>query len=104
MATGGAMPTGQVPAWLVPVLMLGGVIVALVALNASVSGEDSDPSIFPRDDGASTLYDACDAGDMGACDLLYYQSPYGSDVEYFGSTCGYVSSSELTGSCEDFYG
>ena len=33
-------------------------------------------------------YDACAAGDMTACDDLFFQSPYDSDLEQFGSTCG----------------
>jgi hypothetical protein len=28
------------------------------------------------------------AGDLAACDDLYWSSPYGSDDEAFGSTCG----------------
>ena len=34
------------------------------------------------------LYDACAAGDGDACDDLYYQSPFGSEYEEFGNTCG----------------
>jgi hypothetical protein len=33
-------------------------------------------------------YDACAAGDMTACDDLFFQSPYDSEFEQFGSTCG----------------
>jgi hypothetical protein len=33
-------------------------------------------------------YDACAAGDMTACDDLFVQSPYDSEFEQFGSTCG----------------
>lgn len=33
-------------------------------------------------------YDACAAGDMTACDDLFFQSPYDSDLEQLGSTCG----------------
>jgi hypothetical protein len=32
--------------------------------------------------------DACEAGDMEACDDLYWESPVGSDDERFGDTCG----------------
>jgi hypothetical protein len=34
------------------------------------------------------LWDDCESGDMGACDDLYYDSPFGSRYEEFGSTCG----------------
>ncbi len=34
------------------------------------------------------LWDDCAAGDMGACDELYRQSPIGSEYEGFGDTCG----------------
>lgn len=33
-------------------------------------------------------YDACKAGDLGACDDLYLYADYGSDWARFGSTCG----------------
>jgi hypothetical protein len=34
------------------------------------------------------LWDDCAAGDMGACDELYRQSPIDSEYEDFGDTCG----------------
>lgn len=34
------------------------------------------------------LWDECEAGDMGACDDLYMASPFGSEYEEFGDTCG----------------
>ncbi len=34
------------------------------------------------------LWDACDAGDGQACDDLFFTSPFGSDYEDFGNTCG----------------
>ena len=45
------------------------------------------------------LWDQCAAGDLGACDELYWTSPVGSEYEAFGSTCGETST--LTrGNCE----
>lgn len=35
------------------------------------------------------LWFACDEGDMGACDVLYQESPVDSEYEAFGFTCGY---------------
>ncbi|MBY5161989.1 hypothetical protein [Salsipaludibacter albus] len=34
------------------------------------------------------LWDDCEGGDMGACDDLYFQAPFGSEYEEFGDTCG----------------
>ncbi|WP_062135877.1 DUF4190 domain-containing protein [Demequina aestuarii] len=34
------------------------------------------------------LWDECEAGDMAACDDLYYESPVGSGYEDFGWECG----------------
>lgn len=34
------------------------------------------------------LWDSCQAGDMGACDDLYRDSPVASEYEEFGDTCG----------------
>lgn len=34
------------------------------------------------------LWDACDDGDMGACDELWWLSPAGSEYESFADTCG----------------
>lgn len=48
----------------------------------------------------TVLRDDCDAGDLAACDQLYFQSPFGSDDEAFGSTCG-GTQEERNGSCAD---
>ena len=37
---------------------------------------------------------------MAACDALYFWSPFGSDYEAFGNTCGGISEEELFGGCE----
>jgi S1-C subfamily serine protease len=34
------------------------------------------------------LWDACQAGDWAACDELFYVSPFGSEYEAFGASCG----------------
>ena len=41
------------------------------------------------------LWDSCEDGDMAACDALYYESPFGSDYEDFGATCGNRGDSAL---------
>ncbi len=45
------------------------------------------------------LYDDCEAGDLSACDTLYLDSPFGSEYEEFGSTCG-GQAEEQFGNCE----
>ncbi len=53
-------------------------------------GLDSEdgPQGYGDDAELDALYDACAAGDGQACDDLYYQSPFGSEYEDFGNTCG----------------
>jgi hypothetical protein len=41
----------------------------------------------------------CEAGDMVACDELFYASPVGSDDEDFGATCGGTADGSTAGSC-----
>lgn len=57
--------------------------------------EDWDAQAVPRDSGTygdnpylDDLWDACAAGDMFACDALFLDSPYNSEYERFGDTCG----------------
>lgn len=103
------------PAWLWPALVALVVFVLLTVL-AACSGEtaelesaaetESEPTPTeevepvveeepePDEDWMSgdahldALYVACDEGEMGACDDLYWESPVGSDHEAFGDTCG----------------
>jgi hypothetical protein len=58
------------------------------ACEATNGGEDPLP--FTRGDDATLdgLWTKCEAGDGGACDDLYSESPSGSDYEDFGLTCG----------------
>ncbi len=56
--------------------------------GGALCAEASDVLTYGDDPQLDTLWDACEAGDMGACDELYYQSEPGSDYEYFGGTCG----------------
>ena len=62
------------------------------------SGADEE---VPDPDAAQwdSLAVLCEAGDLAACDDLYYFSPAGSDSELFGSTCG-GRSEETDGGCE----
>ena len=57
------------------------------------------PDRYGDDPVLDELYDACRDGDLVACDDLYAQSPYGSEYERFGSTCG-DTEEETWGTCE----
>lgn len=46
------------------------------------------------------LWDSCAAGDMAACDDLYFESPLGSEYEEFGDTCGGIGLPEDQLWCE----
>lgn len=41
----------------------------------------------------------CQVGDLHACDELYFQSPVGSNFEFFGATCGTRLDFVVNGSC-----
>jgi hypothetical protein len=47
-----------------------------------------DPTASGDNAGCDALHHACAAGDMLACDDLYWSSPVGSEYESFGATCG----------------
>jgi hypothetical protein len=52
------------------------------------------------------LWDACEGGDMAACDELYWTSPVDSDYEEFGNRCGELVAPEDPApfSCEEEFG
>lgn len=49
---------------------------------------ESGAQAYGEDPDLDLLYDACAEGDMDACDDLYWSSPYGSEYEAFGASCG----------------
>lgn len=51
------------------------------------------------DSGLNANVGTCDAGDMVACDALYWASPIGSLYEAFGAFCGLYSEEALMGDC-----
>jgi hypothetical protein len=70
---------------------------ALTGSTGSSSGRDAeyddcagDPTANESGDnaGCDALNGACAAGDMPACNDLYWSSPVGSTYESFGATCG----------------
>lgn len=64
--------------FLVVAVVVGFVVVGLMSVS---EGYGDDASL-------DALHDACAAGDMQACDDLYFDSPLWSDYEEFGDTCG----------------
>ncbi len=63
------------------------------------AGVDSNPGTFGDDEALDSLWTACADGDLDACDDLYFQSPFGSEYESFGSTCGGVLDEPTFGGC-----
>jgi hypothetical protein len=62
--------------------------------------DTADEAMTYGDDPAlDQLWDRCEAGELSACTELYYDSPWGSDYEEFGETCGQRVS--YSPSCED---
>jgi hypothetical protein len=65
------------------------------------SADDPDTSQYaPEGDDPEMqrLIDECAANDMEACNDLYMQTPFGSDAEEFGATCG-ARSEPVYGQC-----
>jgi len=56
--------------------------------GADSSDDGAVGGAYGSDPTLDALWDACDAGDFQACDDLYDSSPFGSDYESFGATCG----------------
>jgi len=49
---------------------------------------EGEPNAYGDDPALDELWDGCEAGDMQACDDLYLDSPFGSEYEAYGNTCG----------------
>lgn len=63
-------------------------------------GFDVDlPQSYGDDADLDALWDDCEAGDLSACDSLYYSSPLDSDYERFAQSCGGTSTEEQFGTC-----
>lgn len=69
-------------------LVLVGLGVGAFFLIRSLFGSIAEYGEYGSDDALDRLYDQCADGDMAACDELYMSSPFGSDYEEFGDTCG----------------
>lgn len=61
----------------------------LLGSGGTGSGTASSGATSYGDDASlDALWDSCEAGDMAACDDLYFASPIGSEYEAFGDSCG----------------
>jgi hypothetical protein len=49
---------------------------------------DDSPQSYGDDPELDAYYDACEGGDLVACDDLYMNAPFGSEYESFGIDCG----------------
>jgi S1-C subfamily serine protease len=67
-------------------------------------GDWWDPSVdaYGSDPGLDALWDACEGGEMQACDDLFRYSPVGSAYEAYGDSCG--ERNEPAGWCVDIHG
>ncbi len=89
------------------VLIVGGAM-ALIALTG-----DDDAQVTTTTAGTSStvvenieiegLIDACAAGDMTACDELFFVTEVGSDAELFGQTCGGRIFDSSGGDCAELF-
>jgi hypothetical protein len=80
---------------------------ALGGLFGEIEGDlggDSDDAFasagsFGDDPEMDALWTSCEEGDMEACDDLYQATPFGSEYEEFGGTCGNRESMDGAGLC-----
>ncbi|PFG40072.1 hypothetical protein ATJ97_2592 [Georgenia soli] len=77
--------------------IVGGAVLVIVAVVAVVIGlissgfggfETSGPDGYGEDAALDALWDKCEAGNAQACDDLFLESPFGSEYEEFGGSCG----------------
>jgi hypothetical protein len=54
----------------------------------AVFGAASGPASLGEDEIVDEIYAMCQEGDMAACDLLYWESAPGSELEEYATTCG----------------
>lgn len=76
----------------------------LTGFNGGSCDGGGEPNTYGDDADFDADWDACAAGDMAACDSLYLWSPFGSEYEAFGSTCGNLGDEEYFGACEETFG
>ncbi|MGY1811868.1 hypothetical protein [Blastococcus sp. SYSU D00820] len=62
-----------------------------------------DPGSADFDPDLHDLAVACSEGDLSACDRLYARSPFDSEYEDYGSTCGWRSDEPYYGTCAESF-
>lgn len=73
--------------------------------EASTNDNPSGTGEALTDDQLAELHRRCAGRDMWACDELYMESPWGSDYEAFGESCGGLREDHAEGVfCEDVFG
>ena len=103
--TAGGRRGGTAMAWVGVVLGLLATVAWTAVVTASVMATveisdaitdavESSQATYGDDPYLDGLWDACDQGDMVACDDLYDESPFGSGYEEFGASCGDRTKSE----------
>ena len=107
--TGMALGVLGIIAWVMIIAVLGWMR-DTIEQNDSWSGSSNTSDYRAVEPGAATygddpyldgLWDSCEAGDMGACDELFLDSPYGSEYEEFGDNCGIAGRSPFKIFCDD---
>lgn len=66
-------------------------VMALALLAGACGDDDAVPPgelITGEDEVLAALESGCEAGDYVMCDVLYFATPLGSDLEAFADTCG----------------
>jgi hypothetical protein len=58
------------------------------AVERTGSSDPDDPQTYGDDATLDDLWDACEAGDLEACDELFRESGFATGYEKFGGTCG----------------
>jgi hypothetical protein len=76
------------PGWVWGVVAAGVALFVALVLGGGWLLLTSGPQAYGESARLDALWDACDRGDLGACDRLYYESPFFSEYEDFGATCG----------------
>lgn len=67
-------------------------------------GVFGDADTYDDDPALDALRDDCAAGGYVACDILWFEAPFGSDYESFTETCGALSEEVFFGGCKIEFG
>ncbi len=68
--------------------------------GGTTPGGSGEGEAYGDDPELDDLWDSCEDGDLAACDELWLTSPFDSEYERFGATCGDRNEEETPGGCE----